>query len=76
MTPGGESGNQMKARVLAALERVMVEDRPAAVFTHGGVIAAIMDRLFPGEGKTRYQWQPEPGRGYVIDTAAGTYRSI
>lgn len=76
VTPNGESGNQMKARVLAALERVMEEDRPAAVFTHGGVIAAIMDRLFPEEGKNRYQWQRSPGRGYVINTAAGTYTAI
>ena len=74
--PGGESGNQMKARVLAALERVTRENRSTAVFTHGGVTAVIMDRLFPGEGKNRYQWQPEPGRGYVIDTAAGIYMAI
>ena len=76
VTPGGESGDQMKARVFAALERVTRENRPTAVFTHGGVIAAIMDKLFPGEGKNRYQWQSEPGRGYVIDTEAGTYTTI
>ena len=76
VTPGGESGDQMRARVLAALARVMEENRPTAVFTHGGVIAAIMDRLFPEEEKNRYQWQPEPGRGYVIDTEAGTYTTI
>lgn len=74
--PNGESGERMKARVLAALERITRENRPAAVFTHGGVIAAVMDRLFPGEGKSRYRWQPEPGRGYVIDTAAGTYSAL
>ncbi len=42
--------------------------------THGGVIAAIMAYLFPGEGKNRYEWQPGAGGGYEIDTDAGTYR--
>jgi hypothetical protein len=36
------------------------------VITHGGVIASIMEYLFPNEGKNRYQWQPKPGRGYAI----------
>ncbi|MBQ9762182.1 MAG: histidine phosphatase family protein [Oscillospiraceae bacterium] len=62
--PGGESGNQMKARVLAALAQIR-ED--TVIVTHGGVIAAIMDHLFPGEGKSRYQWQPPNGGGYRVD---------
>ena len=74
--PGGESGEQMKRRVLAAFERITADGRPAAVFTHGGVIAAFMESVFPWEGKNRYQWQPEPGRGYVIDTWEKTYRKI
>lgn len=68
VTPGGESGELMRRRALAALNRVLAEGRPAAMITHGGVIAAIMDSLFPEAGKNRYQWQPEPGRGYVVDT--------
>ncbi|MBR0545530.1 MAG: histidine phosphatase family protein [Treponema sp.] len=69
--PGGESGVQMKQRVLRAY-RALEED--TVVVTHGGVIAAIMEELFPGEGKNRYQWQPENGCGYVI--SEGSYRPL
>ena len=41
------------------------------IITHGGVIASIMEYLFPKENKNRYQWQPKPGHGYVI--REGTY---
>ena len=61
--PEGESGNQMRARVLEALGEIR-ED--TVVVTHGGVIAAIMETLFPEEGKNRYQWQSAPGHGYKI----------
>lgn len=74
--PNGESGVQMKARVLAVLERLTLDGRPAAVFTHGGPVSTIMAALFPWEEKNRYQWQPAPGRGYGIDTDSGTYTKI
>ena len=61
--PRGESGAQMKVRVLEAFSEIK-ED--ICIITHGGVIATIMEHLFPGEGKNRYQWQPKPGHGYVI----------
>lgn len=61
--PGGESGAQMTARVLEAF-RTLGED--TVLITHGGVIAAIMADLFPGEGKNRYAWQPRPGEGYRL----------
>lgn len=61
--PNGESGQQMTQRVLAALLEIQ-ED--TCLVTHGGVIAAIMGHLFPGEGKNRYQWQPPNGAGYCI----------
>ena len=64
--PGGESGEAMTARVLAAFRRLQQENIPTALITHGGVIAAMMESLFPEEKKSRYQWQPEPGHGYVI----------
>lgn len=66
--PRGESGAQMKVRVLEAFSEIK-ED--ICIITHGGVIATIMEHLFPGEGKNRYQWQPKPGHGYVI--REGTY---
>ena len=61
--PGGESGEQMTRRVLNAF-RELRED--TCLVTHGGVIAAIMAALYPGEGKHRYQWQPKNGHGYRI----------
>ena len=71
--PGGESGNQMKARVLAGLERLRSDGRDTLLVTHGGVIAAVMAHLFPEENKNRYQWQPAPGGGYIADLDKKTY---
>jgi len=65
--PRGESGKQMKARVLEALAEIH-ED--TCIVTHGGVIASIMEYLFTNEGKNRYQWQPKPGQGYAINIGA------
>ena len=62
--PEGESGNEMTRRVLFALSDLMKED--TVLITHGGVIAAIMEHLFPEEHRNRYQWQPAPGRGYAV----------
>ena len=70
--PKGESGNQMLARILATLPELMRED--TVLVTHGGVIAAIMEHLFPEENKSRYQWQPDPGHGYLIE--GNSYRAI
>lgn len=69
--PNGESGAQMTRRVLEALREI---PDGTALVTHGGVIAAIMANMFPQEGKHRYQWQPQNGRGYEI--SGSTYRPI
>ena len=61
--PNGESGVQMKKRVLEAFSDI-IED--TCIITHGGVIAALMEHLFPEEGKNRYQWQPKNGSGYAV----------
>ena len=62
--PNGESGLQMKERVLAAFSEIK-ED--TCIITHGGVIASIMEYLFPNEGKNRYQWQPKNGHGWIVN---------
>ena len=82
VTPGGESGEMMKKRALAALSRIVSDDVDAAVFTHGGVIAADMAHAFPDEHKNMYEWQPSPGRGYAVEVdddgadGAHDYRAI
>ena len=53
-TPGG----------LTSIVTLHRED--TVIVTHGGVIASIMEHLFPHEKKNRYQWQPKPGDGYAI----------
>lgn len=72
--PNGESGEQMTARVLAAFRELEQRKENTVLVAHGGVIAAIMSSLFPGEGKNRYQWQPRPGEGYAL--SGGTYRAV
>ena len=69
--PQGESGVQMKERVLAAFSEIK-ED--TCIITHGGCIASIMEHLFPGEGKNRYEWQPKNGCGYII--RGNTYEEL
>ncbi|MBP3918367.1 MAG: histidine phosphatase family protein [Clostridia bacterium] len=76
VTPGGESGKIMTARVLAALDDLIADAKDTLLVTHGGVIAAIMAHLFPGEGKNRYEWQPKPGGGYVIELTVGNYHCL
>ena len=70
--PNGESGRQMEKRILEALPDLQTED--TVLICHGGVIAALMEALFPQEHKNRYQWQPLPGHGYRIEN--GTWQSI
>jgi alpha-ribazole phosphatase len=64
--PNGESGEAMKRRVIAALDAYIKTGDNIIAVTHGGVIVAVMEALFPGEGKNRYQWQPAAGGGYEI----------
>lgn len=61
--PFGESGAQMRSRVLQAFSELRGD---TCIITHGGVIAAIMESLFPEYHRNRYQWQPGNGYGYVI----------
>ena len=72
--PGGESGQQMKVRVIEGLGQLIKENEDTVLITHGGVIAIIMEYLFPEENKNRYMWQPRPGQGYMI--AEDTYRLL
>ena len=74
--PNGESGAQMTERVLKAFRGIAEKGRDAVIVTHGGVIAAIMDYLFPDEGKNRYDWQPGSAEGYAVDLKERNYHKI
>ena len=66
--PGGESGEQMRQRVIAGFYRILRND-PAermVIVTHGGPIAVIMQEMFPEKGFNRYEWQPACGEGYLL----------
>ena len=76
VAPGGESGNQMTGRVIDGLTRLMDEGRDTLIVTHGGVIAAVMAHLFAEEVRNRYEWQPKPGGGYVIDVTEKQYMAL
>ena len=69
---GGGSGNQMKERVLAAFDKLSnelvaePEEMMYVLVCHGGVIAAVMEHLFPDYAKNLYEWQPKRGCGYLL----------
>ncbi|MBR4290585.1 MAG: histidine phosphatase family protein [Oscillospiraceae bacterium] len=69
--PEGECGQQMTNRVLVGFSKIREN---ACIITHGRVIAAIMEHLFPNEGKNHYQWQPENGAGWIVDEKG--YRTL
>ena len=65
--PNGESGNMVKERVVYAIKNIIETQKDTVIITHGGVISIVMEYLFPNENKNRYQWQPKPGNGYLIE---------
>ncbi|MBP0969926.1 MAG: histidine phosphatase family protein [Oscillospiraceae bacterium] len=76
LAPGGESGALMTARVIRGLERLINDGRDAVLVTHGGVVAAVMAYLFPEENRNRYEWQPQCGGGYDIDTTDRSWKAV
>ena len=66
VAPEGESGEQMKKRVLEGLKDLLDQKKDTVLVAHGGVIAIIMAYLYPEEKKSRFDWQPSPGHGYLI----------
>lgn len=72
--PNGESGELMRIRVMDGIKKLLEEDQDTVLISHGGVIASIMEQLFPNEEKNRYLWQPKPGCGYMIENR--TYQEL
>ena len=66
--PDGESRQQFMSRVLAGYDLLLAKSRglkAVLLVSHGGVIASVMDALFP-KVHHFYDWQPKPGRGYTL----------
>lgn len=70
--PKGESANQFRQRVAAGLKALTAKRQDALLVTHGGVIAYVMQMLFPGANRHFYQWQPANGCGYLIEFSGDT----
>ncbi len=76
---GGDSIDSFYARICEGLKELLGvhrlnelshrhngRDAVSIVVCHGGVIAAIMENLFPGERENFWQWIPDPGHGYTV----------
>lgn len=70
VAPGGESGIQVTARALAALEPLIAAGEDAVIITHGGVIGGVLNTWFPQE-LGRYAWTPKPGKGFGVEFCQG-----
>lgn len=64
--PEGESGRQMKERVIRTFRHLEEKKQKICLVSHGGPIACLMQDFFPEEARNRYEWQPPYGEGYWI----------
>lgn len=83
-SPDGESVSQFHERIQQGFETLMGKhrltelsvrhcgkDAVSTVVCHGGTIASIMERCFPGEREHFYKWIPDPGHGYTLNVKDG-----
>lgn len=69
--PGGESGEEFRARVLEGFRKVLdecerLELRKAALVAHGGTIMTIMEK-YGKPKKSFYEWHLKNGEGYLLE---------
>lgn len=75
-----ETSNEFHVRIHKGLEELLDKhhrkeqsnsgdgkDAVSVVVCHGGVIACIMEKLFPAVCGSMWDWLPEPGFGYAVD---------
>jgi len=69
--PNGDSGQSFARRVIDGYNQLITstQSKSALAVVHGGVIACIMEHLFPNT-RNFYEWQPKPGRGYTLTYTA------
>ena len=79
-----ETANEFHARIHEGLKELLGkhrlkewshrhggQDAVTVVVCHGGVIACIMEKLFPAVCGSMWDWLPEPGFGYAVDFQDG-----
>ena len=75
--PGGESFADVQIRALEAIAPILRGDEDAVCVIHGGVIACLMTKWFPGP---RFEsWMPHPGTGWQVTVEDGKpvdYREV
>jgi alpha-ribazole phosphatase len=73
--PNGESGKSFRKRVSTGFAKILElgkgknRGKDSIVICHGGVIAMIMNLCFPKVMANFYEWQPDTGRGYILNLA-------
>ncbi len=73
--PHGESRTQFMQRALRGMQQIAdtcaaTGTKTALLVTHGGIIASLLLRWFPGQ-QNYGQWQPQPGYGYLLQITYG-----
>ncbi|MCE5196791.1 MAG: histidine phosphatase family protein [Negativicutes bacterium] len=68
--PHGENRTQFMRRALRGMQQIAAAcaaagTKTALLVTHGGIIASLLLRWFPGQ-QNYGQWQPQPGYGYLL----------
>ncbi len=79
-----ETANEFHARIHEGLKELLERhhqkeqacrksgrDAVSVIVCHGGVIACIMEKLFPAVCGSMWDWLPEPGFGYIVDLEDG-----
>lgn len=77
--PGGDSKNSFIERVSKGLHELLGyhrlkelshrhsgQDAVSIAVIHGGVMSQMLNELFAEEGRTLWDWMPEPGHGYTV----------
>jgi len=75
--PNGDSKQEFIHRCMQAYTQMELDTQNVSnslIICHGGVIACIMEFLFPAT-RNFYEWQPETGRGYTIAYTKGNLKS-
>ena len=76
--PGGDNKQGFTRRVIDGYIKLTSNARnelDSLIVCHGGVIACIMEYLFP-DTHNFYEWQPKPGRGYTLTRATDGLKLI